>query len=92
MESEQSQNFNERLSQWVATQGFWFQIRYSMSAGGTKGTMMFHLLKLTSRLLIFLLVVAAGGWLYLFKLTGTKKFNEDFKTSLQQGFSASEVE
>ncbi len=92
MESEQSQNFNERLSQWVANQGFWFQIRYSMSASGTKGTVMFHLLKLVSRLLIFLMLVAAGGWVYLFKLTGTKKFNEGFKTSLQQGFSASEVE
>lgn len=92
MESEQSQNFNERLSQWVANQGFWFQIRYSMSASGTKGTVMFHLLKLASRVLIFLLVVAVGGWVYLFKLTGTKKFNDGFKTSLQQGFSASEVE
>lgn len=92
MESEQSQNFNERLSQWVANQGFWFQIRYSLSASGTKGTAMFHLLKLGTRLLIFLLVVAAGGWVYLFKLTGTKKFNEGFKTSLQQGFSATEVE
>ena len=92
MESEQSQNFNERLSQWVANQGFWFQIRYSMSASGTKGTVMFHLLKLASRVLIFLMVVAAGGWVYLFKLTGTKKFNDGFKTSLQQGFAASEVE
>ena len=63
-----------------------------MSASGTKGTVMFHLLKLASRVLIFLLVVAAGGWVYLFKLTGTKKFNEGFKTSLQQGFAASEVE
>ena len=92
MESEQSQNFNERLSQWVANQGFWFQIRYSMSASGTKGTVMFHLLKLASRLLIFLLVVAAGGWVYLVILSGTNKFNDRFKTSLQQGFSASEVE
>ena len=63
-----------------------------MSASGTKGTVMFHLLKLASRVLIFLMVVAAGGWVYLFKLTGTKKFNDGFKTSLQQGFAASEVE
>jgi hypothetical protein len=92
MESEQSQNFNERLSQWVANQGFWFQIRYSMSASGTKGTVMFHLLKLASRLLIFLLVVAAGGWVYLFKVTGTKKFKDGFKASLQESLSASEIE
>ena len=92
MESEQSQNFNERLSQWVANQGFWFQIRYSMSASGAKGTVMFHLLKLSSRLVIFLLVVAIGGWIYLFKVTGTKKFNDGLKASLQEGLSASETE
>ena len=34
METEQLQNFNERLSQWVANQGFWFQVRYSMSGTG----------------------------------------------------------
>ncbi len=89
MEPEQSQNFNENLSQWVADQGFWFQIRYSM---GTKGTVIFHLLKLASRLLIFLLVVAAGSWVYLVKVTGTKKFNTSFKASLQEGLSASEIE
>src|SRR6187455_3043256 len=75
MESEQSQNFNERLSQWVANQGFWFQIRYSMTGSGTKGTAMFHLLRLSFRLLIFLLLVAAGSWLYLVKLAETKTFS-----------------
>jgi hypothetical protein len=44
MEPEQLQNFNERLSQWVANQGFWFQIRYSMSGSGVKGRAMFHAL------------------------------------------------
>ncbi len=80
------------MSQWVANQGFWFQVRYSMSGSGTKGTVMFHLLKLASRVLIFLLVVAAAGWVYLFKVTGTKKFNDGFKSSLQEGLSASETE
>ena len=92
MESEQSQNFNERLSQWVANQGFWFQIRYSMSGSGTTGTAMFHLLKLGYKVLIFLLVVAVCGWVYLFKVTGTKKFNDGLKASIQQGLSASETE
>ena len=65
MESEQSQNFNERLSQWVANQGFWFQIRYSMTGSGTKGTAMFHLLRMGFRLLLFLIVAAIGTWVYL---------------------------
>lgn len=92
MESEQSQNFNERLSQWVANQGFWFQIRYSMTGSGTKGTAMFHLLRLSFRLLIFLLLVAAGSWLYLIKLAETKTFSDKMEEKLRVGLSASEAE
>jgi hypothetical protein len=92
MESEQSQNFNERLSQWVANQGFWFQIRYSMTGSGTKGTAMFHLLRLSFRLLIFLLLVAAGSWLYLVKLAETKTFSDKLEEKLRIGLSASEAE
>ncbi len=92
MESEQSQNFNERLSQWVANQGFWFQIRYSMTGSGTKGTAMFHLLRLVSRLLVFLLLVAIGGWIYLFKITGTEKFSDKLEASIRAGLSAGETE
>ena len=54
--------------------------------------MMFHLLKLASRLLIFLVLVVIGGWVYLVKVSGTKKFNDGFKASLQEGLSASEIE
>ncbi len=92
MESEQSQNFNERLSQWVANQGFWFQIRYSMTGSGNKGTLMFHLLRMVSRVLIFLLVVAIGGWVYLVKVTGTTQFKDGFEDSLKEGLFASEIE
>lgn len=92
MESEQSQNFNERLSQWVANQGFWFQIRYSMSGSGSKGTAMFHLLRMGFRLLLFLLVVAVGGWIYLYKMTESEKFSDGLKDSLKEGLFASEAE
>src|SRR6478735_4117001 len=92
MESEPSQNFNERLSQWVANQGFWFQIRYSMTGSGTKGTAMFHLLRLSFRLLIFLLLVAAGSWVYLIKLAETKTFSDKMEEKLRVGLSASEAE
>ncbi len=92
MESEQSQNFNERLSQWVANQGFWFQIRYSLTGSGTKGTAMFHLLRLSFRLLIFLLLAAAGSWLYLVKLAETQTFSDKMEEKLRVGLSASEAE
>ncbi len=92
MELEQSQNFNERLSQWVANQGFWFQIRYSMTGTGTKGTAMFHLLRLSFRILIFMLVLAVGTGVYLVKRTGSVKFNEALQEALQEGMTASEAE
>jgi hypothetical protein len=91
MESEQSQNFNERLSQWVANQGFWFQLRYSISGSGTTGTVMFHLLRLTSRLLIFLLIAGAGYSIYLINLTGSQGYQESFRSALQAGLSAEDV-
>ncbi len=92
MESEQSQNFNDRLSQWVSNQGFWFQVRYSMTGGGSKGMAMFHLLRLGARLLIFLLLVSAGTWIYLAKRTESKRFNDGLKDSIQASLSASKTE
>ncbi|RPJ35641.1 MAG: hypothetical protein EHM17_01780 [Verrucomicrobiaceae bacterium] len=92
MESEQSQNFNERLSQWVASQGFWFQVRYSMSGSGMKGRALFHLLRLGFRLLVFLLLVAIGMWVYLLKRPNSPRFNQVLQTSLQSALEAPELE
>ncbi|MDP3850323.1 MAG: hypothetical protein Q8Q59_07460 [Luteolibacter sp.] len=92
MESEQSQNFNERLSQWVSNQGFWFQVRYSMSGSGMKGRAMFHLLRMAFRLLVFLLVVAVAGWIYLMKRSDSERFTREFQAGLQSALSASDLE
>ncbi|MES2658591.1 MAG: hypothetical protein V4689_08230 [Verrucomicrobiota bacterium] len=92
MESEQSQNFNDRLSQWVASQGFWFQIRYSMVGSGSKGTAVFHLLRLGFRVLVFLLVIAVGAGVYLVRRTKMESFQEGFRTTLKTELNASEIE
>lgn len=92
MESEQSQNFNERLSQWVANQGFWFQIRYSMTGSGNKGTAIFHLLSLGARLLVFLLLAGIGSWIYLVKRADGNKFTAGLKDSIHSALSATETE
>lgn len=92
MDSEQLQNFNERLSQWVANQGFWFQVRYSMSGSGIRGRAMFHLLRMGFRLLVFLLIVAAGVWVYLEKRSGTERFREGLREMIRTGLSAEEIE
>ncbi len=92
MEAEQSQNFNERLSQWVANQGFWFQVRYSMSGSGVKGNALFQLLSIGFRLLIFLVLVVLAVWIYLVKRVDRPSFQEGIRTSLQAGLSASETQ
>jgi len=92
MEAEQSQNFNERLSQWVASQGFWFQVRYSMSGSGGRGNALFQVLSMGFRLLIFLLLVVLGIWIYLVKRVDRPAFQEAIRTSLQVGLTASETQ
>jgi hypothetical protein len=92
METEQTQNFNERLNQWVANQGFWFQVRYSMAGSGIKGRAAFHLLRMAFRLLIFLLVVLACLWIYLLKRPNSQQFNKLFHDELQTAMTASELE
>lgn len=92
MELEQSKNFNERLSQWVANQGFWFQVRYSMSGNGAKGAAMYHLLRISFRLVIFLFVAAAAYWAYLVKRTDGGAYKEGIRTALQTGLTGNDSE
>ena len=92
MESEQLQNFNERLSQWVSNQGFWFQVRYSLSGSGMKGKAMFHLLRIAFRLLIFVAIIAVGAWIYLMKRTDSERFRNVLKEDLVSGLSATDLE
>lgn len=92
MEFEQSQNFNDRLSQWVANQGFWFQIRYSMIGAGTKGTLIYQLVRMSFRVLVFLLILSAAIGVFLVRRTGFVSFHQDFKTEMKSALNASEVE
>ena len=92
MESEQLQNFNERLSQWVANQGFWFQVRYSMAGTGMRGRAMFHLLRMGFRLLIFMFLIAIGFWIYLIKRPDSRAFQERFREELKQALGADDLE
>lgn len=92
MENEQSHHFNERLSQWVASQGFWFQLRYSLSGSGMKGRAMYHLLQLGSRVLIFLMLLAIVFWVFLLKRPESRGFRNAFKSDLTQALAAKELE
>lgn len=92
MESEQLQNFNERLSQWVANQGFWFQVRYSMAGSGVKGRALFHLLRMAFRVTIFLALVAIGFWIFLVKRPDTARFRDELQGKMKEGLAASEFQ
>lgn len=84
MESERTQNFNERLNQWVASQGFWFQLRHSL---GRKANSV-GILTLGMRLILFFLVVGLGGFLYLVKRTDGEGFSKRLQTSLLSDIGA----
>ena len=92
METPHSENFNQRLSQWVANQGFWFQVRYSMSGSGVRGRALFYLLRMAFRVLVFLVVVALGTTVYLLKRTDSEAFRTQIRGNVGTALAATELE
>lgn len=91
-ESEQSQNFQERLSHWVSSQGFWFQLRYSLSGSGSTGALTYHVVRLAARLAVFALIVAVGVGVYLFKQPGMASYRKELNGSIKEKLGASEIQ
>ena len=87
MEAEQSQNFNERLSQWVSSQGFWFQLRHSL---GGSGNITYHFIRLATRLLVFAIIVSIIFAIYLVRRQSSGSYSDAIRSSIQESFSASE--
>jgi hypothetical protein len=81
MESERTQNFNERLNQWVASQGFWFQLRHSLGRRA-HGAGASHFINLVFRLFLFLLVAGAGGFIFLVKRTDGEGYQKSLEASI----------
>ena len=90
-DSEQWQNFNDRLSHWISKQGFWFQLRHSLPRAGQTGVFMVHFVNLILRLGLFLLITGIF-YTYVVKLTGEEKFKENLTKEFHEKFSAKEVE
>ncbi len=90
-DSEQWQNFNERLSYWISKQGFWFQLKYSLPRGGRKGAFMFHFVHLFLQFMLFLIAAALLG-VAVVKMTGEEKFTKAVSKVFREKFSADEIE
>jgi hypothetical protein len=91
MEAEQTHSFNQKLSQWIASQGFWFQLRHSMSGGGGWAMTFNHLMRLAFKLLIALLVAAGGFGLYLVKRVTSPAFIQSLNSGLAEGLGGTEA-
>lgn len=92
MEPERAQNFNDRLNQWIAGQGFWFQLKYSMSGrSGLAGSGGYHLLRLGSRALIFFLIIGVAGAVYLLKLPNTEGFAKKVEAGISEALKVDEI-
>jgi hypothetical protein len=91
MEADQTQSFNQKLSQWIASQGFWFQLRHSMSGGGGWAMTFNHLTRLAFKVLIALMVAVAGFGIYLVKRVDSGGFIQSLDGELAKGLSASEA-
>lgn len=88
---QDSRDFNKRLSQWVASQGFWFQIRYSITGRGLRGRALYHTLRIGLRLLIVAILGGVGLGVWLFKNTESPKFRNGMSSALKQRLSTGEL-
>jgi hypothetical protein len=91
-ESEQLQNFHHRLSQWVSGQGFWFQLRYSLTGGAGTGALAFHVARLMARFFLFLLLLAVAGVVYLIKQTGSVSYNQEMQATFLKKLGGEELQ
>lgn len=76
----------------MASQGFWFQLRYSMSGASGGGSITYHLVKLFTRVVVFALVVGLGLWFFLFKQVGMASFQKEVRASIKEKFGAEEIQ
>ncbi|HEY8961246.1 MAG TPA: hypothetical protein VIM57_03510, partial [Luteolibacter sp.] len=89
MDPSNLQAFNERLNQWIAQQGFWFQLRYSMSAGGGLSTLFYHAMRIAFRLFLVVCLIAAGFGYFLVKRVQRPAFKARMTTELARQVGAS---
>lgn len=91
MDRDHTQGFNERLSQWIASQGFWFQLRYSLTGTSGYSSIAYQIVRLALRLVIFMVVVGLGGSYLVYKRTSRPAFVKDLSSRLETQIDAQNV-
>ena len=91
MSDEASREFRRRLSQWVASQGLWFQIRYSVSDAGWLGKIFLYGARLGLVVGPMLVVASLFFWIYLYERVASDAYALKLEESIQKRLVASEV-
>jgi hypothetical protein len=91
MQSKNLDQFNARLSQWVASQGFWFHLRHSIGSSAIGGSIAYHCFQIMLRLSIFILLLGVGVFYYLFKRAEGESFRNDLRTSVTRALGVEEL-
>lgn len=91
MDPLQRKNFDHRLNQWIAKQGFWFQMRHSFG-GGSAARVLYQLARMLMRLVIFLVLVAVAGVIYLERRAGSKQFHAQIQDRASLALGAADLQ
>ena len=91
MHTEQQEQFNVRLSRWIASQGFWFQLRHSLDSSSGSGSFTYHLLRLAFRIFVFIMILSLGGIYYLMKRTDGDAFRNELRESISEALATDQL-
>lgn len=92
MEQEEIQAFNSRLSQWISSQGFWFQLRYALFGRGSFATVSYHLMQLVFRSAVFAVIVACVIGYFVYKRVEKKAFVDEMTAAACRALGAKEAQ
>ncbi|MFT3991129.1 MAG: hypothetical protein QM680_06940 [Luteolibacter sp.] len=87
MDSQQEQIINERLSQWVAEQGFWFQLLHPVAGTSVVG----RLMQLVSKLGLYLLILAVIAGFFFYRHLNSPVRGREVQAVLKDGLRAQEL-
>lgn len=90
MDSDQQKSFDQRLNQWIADQGFWFQLRHAFGSG-TTGRSMFQLVRMFMRLLVLVLAAVVIGGVWLERRTRSQGFHRNLESRAAEALGAKEL-